>query len=133
MEKKLDNALKILSRIRCLKECALSLKDGKEFPHAMYYTPIETEYRTMSTVHVATYRQPRAEIGNNLIHCTPTHRLHLSGNYEYNSDGLWGKLIKASFIFRGLFRCYLHPIIIILQLHKSSSFIFKTFISSTLS
>ena len=108
MEKsKVDNALKILSRIRCLNECALSLKDGTAFPPALYYTPAETECRTTATIDIPIYRQTKADTCHKLFRCTPTHRLHLSGIHEYNSDGVWDKLIKARFILK-IFRKLLY-------------------------
>jgi hypothetical protein len=98
----LSIARKPLARLRCLKECLDNLKDNKPLPRSLCYIAAEVEYIPVKNANVAVYSQP-SKSSKKLadVMCTTEHRVFISGEELFTTDGQWAKLIKVSICFSG--------------------------------
>jgi len=92
----LDAARKPLARLRCLKNSVDSLTKNEPLPPTLCYVPAEVTYevtRNDSIIVYATTAKDRRKLSE--ISCSTAHRVVVSGEELYTSEGHWARLLRV--------------------------------------
>ena len=90
-----DQALKCLSKIRCLETCAEHLNKNLTLPSAVGYVPKYLYMKSKSAVDLPLFKNPCLAKYKNSVRFTSRHCAHVDGNIEFNGDGIWGRLLQV--------------------------------------
>jgi len=91
-----DAARKPLARLRCLQQCVECLTSNKSLPAALCYVPAEVTYEATRNDKVIVYTtsaKDRTKVSE--MQCSPAHRVVVSGEELYTSEGQWARLLKV--------------------------------------
>jgi len=89
-----------LARLRCLKNGIESLTKNEPLPRALCYVPAEVTYEPTRNDTVIVYTTPakdRCKLSE--IVCSTAHRMVVSGEELYTSEGQWARLLRVSIWF----------------------------------
>jgi len=94
-----DAARKPLARLRCLRNSVESLTKNEPLPPALCYVPAEVTYDVTRNDIIIVYAttttaKDRREVIAE-IPCTTAHRVVVSGEELYTSEGQWARLLKV--------------------------------------
>jgi len=91
-----DAARKPLARLRCLKSCVESLTKNEPLPPSLCYVPAEVTYELTKNDKIIVYTtaaKDRSKLSE--IPCSSAHRVVVSGEELYTSEGQWARLLKV--------------------------------------
>jgi len=91
-----DAARKPLARLRCLKNSIESLTKNEPLPPALCYVPAEVTYEVTRNDNIVVYTttaKDRCKLSE--IPCSTAHRVVVSGEELYTSEGQWARLLKV--------------------------------------
>ena len=89
-------ARKPLARLRCMKNCVESLTKNEPLPAALCYVPAEVTYeatRNDNLIVYSTTAKDRCKLSE--IPCSTAHRVVVSGEEVYTSEGQWARLLRV--------------------------------------
>ena len=92
----IDAARKPLARLRCLKIGVENLTKNESLPSALCYVPAAVTYeatRNESIVVYSSTAKDRTKLGE--VQCSTAHKLVVSGEEMYTSEGQWARLLKV--------------------------------------
>ena len=91
-----DAARKPLARLRCLKDSVGCLTKNEPLPPALCYVPAEITYEVTKNDKIIVYTtagKDRCKLSE--IPCSTAHRVVVSGEELYTSDGHWARLLRV--------------------------------------